>query len=578
MSRRDSRASLNARQNDALNEFENFKKKFLLANKHITKLNSTLSVRIEELNAQISTLYVENLRLRASEIALAAQLKREQEKSRKIMADAEAATSNLSKHLHFLRQSLNIASGTPSPTTQAPPQPRARRPVINTNSSPQVPRLSRAPNVPGIYEDEELASSPEVEDDEAEHVPSPTIRRKAKGRLSASRLPLPSRVSSPPPLPTPLHVNLQERGAKRKTGRRQSGMLTVDTDVAGFEMVPPRASSPAFGSPARREAGLAEDEEERQAVARSLFPPDGDDSEHASSSRKERREKKTNTTDREPPSEEGAESAGSRQRERKRRRDDEYPGLKDVTNSPRSRALLPPLDTNASDRDRQHTPETEGPTPISAATSLATTRSFLSTPATTPATTPQINYLPTPRASSSPVPPPCATSASESEAPAGGRERRARKSVNYTEPKLNTKMRKPDSVPPSGTSAPKKRSSTSSARGEETEARRSSLEGPAPPEPMPSPPRLLVTRTTSSTSTSGASSSGTIAVKRKKSRPYVHADDEDESEGTQADAEYGGWVNLDGRRRSTQHNTNTNGTSSRRLIEADDGRRHSLAV
>lgn len=55
------------------------------------RLNSTLSVRIEELNAQISTLYVENLRLRASEIALAAQLKREREKSRKVMNDAEAA-------------------------------------------------------------------------------------------------------------------------------------------------------------------------------------------------------------------------------------------------------------------------------------------------------------------------------------------------------------------------------------------------------------------------------------------------------------------------------------------------------
>lgn len=55
------------------------------------RLNSTLSVRIEELNAQISTLYVENLRLRASEIALASQLKKEREKSRKVIADTEAA-------------------------------------------------------------------------------------------------------------------------------------------------------------------------------------------------------------------------------------------------------------------------------------------------------------------------------------------------------------------------------------------------------------------------------------------------------------------------------------------------------
>ena len=133
MSRRESRVSMSVRQNDALFEFEScmfsyrfhpthaaadssisfgakVKKKFLLANKHITKcvilrlrsnrcltgsnnrrLNSTLSVRIEELNAQISTLYVENLRLRASEIALSAQLKKEREKSRKIIAEAEAA-------------------------------------------------------------------------------------------------------------------------------------------------------------------------------------------------------------------------------------------------------------------------------------------------------------------------------------------------------------------------------------------------------------------------------------------------------------------------------------------------------
>lgn len=44
---------------------------------------------------QISTLYAENLRLRASEIALSAQLKREREKSRKIMSDAETAVRPL---------------------------------------------------------------------------------------------------------------------------------------------------------------------------------------------------------------------------------------------------------------------------------------------------------------------------------------------------------------------------------------------------------------------------------------------------------------------------------------------------
>lgn len=55
------------------------------------RLNSTLSVRIEELNAHISALHVENLRLRASEIALSNQLQREREKTWRVMAEAEAA-------------------------------------------------------------------------------------------------------------------------------------------------------------------------------------------------------------------------------------------------------------------------------------------------------------------------------------------------------------------------------------------------------------------------------------------------------------------------------------------------------
>ncbi len=85
------------------------KKKFLQANKQITKcvpfaysrlhqpltpparLNSTMSQRIEELNAEISRLYNENLRLKASEIALAAELKRERDKSRKVMDEVEMA-------------------------------------------------------------------------------------------------------------------------------------------------------------------------------------------------------------------------------------------------------------------------------------------------------------------------------------------------------------------------------------------------------------------------------------------------------------------------------------------------------
>ena len=149
MSRRESRVSMSERQNDALFEFENcmclpcfltthvpphppshftVKKKFLLANKHITKsvhaalralsfsdrpvrLNSTLSVRIEELNAQISALHSENLRLRTSEIALGSQLKKEKEKSQRIITEAESAVS-----IHFHLLASSYCSRKPCPT------------------------------------------------------------------------------------------------------------------------------------------------------------------------------------------------------------------------------------------------------------------------------------------------------------------------------------------------------------------------------------------------------------------------------------------------------------------------------
>ena len=68
-----------------------------------SRQNCSLSLKIEELNAHISTLYVENLRLRASEIALQAQLRREKEKCQRIMADAEDAVSII-----YIQTSCNI--------------------------------------------------------------------------------------------------------------------------------------------------------------------------------------------------------------------------------------------------------------------------------------------------------------------------------------------------------------------------------------------------------------------------------------------------------------------------------------
>ena len=82
---------------------------------------------------------------------------------------------------------------------------------------------------------------------------------------------------------------------------------------------------------------------------------------------------------------------------------------------------------------------------------------------------------------------------------------------------------------------------------------------------------------------SSSSSTDSIAVlaagvKRKKSRVYMPEDDE--SEGTQGDAETagmrlsgaGGWMNVDGRRRSGYTGSNV------RRPDGDEGRRHSMAV
>ena len=58
----------------------------------LTTLKSTLDIvqiSKRKIHAQISALHVETLRLRASEIALGSQLKKEREKSQRILTDAE---------------------------------------------------------------------------------------------------------------------------------------------------------------------------------------------------------------------------------------------------------------------------------------------------------------------------------------------------------------------------------------------------------------------------------------------------------------------------------------------------------
>ncbi|PIL33198.1 hypothetical protein GSI_04648 [Ganoderma sinense ZZ0214-1] len=558
MSRRQSRVSIEARQNDTLLEFENFKKKFLLANKHITKLNSTLSARIEELNAQISTLYVENLRLRASEIALTSQLKKEREKSRKILADTESATHTLMKQLGLIRKSFGVPHGRTTPEPH-PPAPRARRPIPDPNVSPPPNRIARPPTIPVLVEDEEPnQSSPEDVDLDDFRGSSPTLpkkRTKAKSRTSTtSRLPVPLSKSPSPPAVEVLQFEFDEqlvKTGKRRPSRRQSGLLPV-TSVSITATVTDgldRAPSPVPDSPIRRAL-----EEEDLAPAE----PDEDEVEAILQSVTKRRSKKESDRARESDVDVYVEL--SRPRERKKRAAEQLADvaggsklkLKDVTNAQASRSTLPLLDT-MSDPERQRTPDDDAPT---SATSLASasTRNFLSTPATTPGPgSKPTSHLPTPRSSSPIAPPP----QSEPEPQTTGRARRARTSVNYAEPKLNTKMRKPDPVLAATTTASRRSSTFTSAPQEE---------------PLP-----LSSRSSSSNGTDADGEPAAMGTaKRKKSRAYMLPEDGEESEGTQADAEFGGlrtgtWGSVDGRRRSVH-------SSLARRVEGDDSRRHSMAV
>ncbi|KIY46260.1 hypothetical protein FISHEDRAFT_75815 [Fistulina hepatica ATCC 64428] len=610
MSRRQSRNSLNTGQNDALFEFETYKKKFLLANKHITKLNSTLSVRIEELNAQISELYNENLRLRASEIALARQLKQERDKTRRVMADAETASQLLAKQLSTLRHTFNIRNSPPSSPKSTPPPPK--RPVFNPpspNPSP-VARLAQVPSVPDIVEDEEPTPS-----EREEHNASPLLRKKA--RLSSSRLPLPSRTVPPLSMPS---IDLELAVPKRKSSRRESGLLTpVSVSDA---LAVPRSSSPAFGSPIRRAAGFAEQCDEAAAMngdvdGLELFPP------ALPVAKKEKRKSKSRTLESadvisdvyesEPPVKEkkrskhrdidALEAAATKTRERER----VALMFSDVTNAPLSSMSNSPLPSIPSverativevvDLDTNlgvgtHSSSDSSPAPLSTEEALVGLAGE--------------SLLPS---CDTPVP--------------GGRERRTRKSVNYAEPKLNTKMRKPD--PPPGTVLPKKRTSRKSSadthhrrRDDDHEGDNSDVDGESdaarprrratisdvvacPPLPAP----LSSGSSSGSTGTLSAKSSedngsqpsdlGGVTLRRQKSRHIILSDD-DGSDGADADEEYvssgrgskgssrsgssgrssssmskSSWVSIETRRRSTV-------VGSRTSLEIDDARRHSLAV
>lgn len=166
-----------------------------------------------------------------------------------------------------------------------------------------------------------------------------------------------------------------------------------------------------------------------------------------------------------------------------------------------------------------------------------------------------------------------------------GRERRARKGVNYAEPKLNTyvvnvlalysvtfernrKMRKPDPPPGIETTSRKKRSSAAAVMS--TASHDVDMKGIEDDTDMdnkvaPDHPPLV-----------------DYTLMKKKSWLRLPSDDEDSTDGAEADEEYmpqgrANWVNLDGRRRiSISKRAAT--TFSPPIDAGTDTRRHSMAV
>lgn len=322
--------------------------------------------------------------------------------------------------------------------------------------------------------------------------PSPQLhrRRKSGGRSSGSSsssgpLTSASRVTyTQPPAPllpapqivTAIHVDIDDvllaPSTRKRIARRQSGLIGTPAPISSNSrsLTPPRPPSPAFGSPLRRAAGLAEEEEENGVQVQDVEADVEEQLARAAAAKKERRRRLKAAAGEVGETEGESGSARERDRDRKerdrekeRRRSrheaDEQGGatgplfsLKDVTNTAigQGRNALTPLDIPFDSKPnspliyhstvannyffavqprRYSTPE-DSDVPTSAFTS--STRPTL----TTPGTTPGPSHLPTPRTSS---PPPIPfEEAAESEQPAGGRERRVRKSVNYAEPKLNT--------------------------------------------------------------------------------------------------------------------------------------------
>lgn len=193
------------------------------------------------------------------------------------------------KHLGFLRESHKVPAGKHAPKSSPSPPPIRTRPITVHHTSPAMPRIARAPNFPEIQEEDERAESP--------------ARRK-----SSSRLPVPTRRNSSPP---PVEVEEPPTKQKKKSSRRQSGMVSPSQASDS----PPPLEVPRTSPAEETDDGFPVFKEEDDAEVE--VP---------------KKKKKPKRRDREDENVLMV-IEGSTLR------------LKDVTNSPQTRAFLPHLDT-----------------------------------------------------------------------------------------------------------------------------------------------------------------------------------------------------------------------------------------
>ena len=231
--------------------------------------------------------------------------------------------------------------------------------MLNPSASPHANRLARPPRVPEIFEEDEAGS------DDGSQSPTPLMcRKKSRSTSSSSLAPAPAPTVSPPTLSAPIVATIQVdinesllKQGKKRISRRQSGLINVTSSSGsvssssasssskGRGTSPLRPPSPAFGSPLRRDAALAEEEEEYEAIP-------GQRTTNANEEYLERatsKGKKKRTLTQAQANEVVVEDCCEREK-RSLRDDPEIAGqrLQDVTNAFGSRVSLPPLDTNIS--------------------------------------------------------------------------------------------------------------------------------------------------------------------------------------------------------------------------------------